>query len=160
MDASHIHLMLNHIPILGSFFGAILLLIGILLKNRTVEITAMATLLAVSLITIPVFLSGEESEEKVENIANISEHELEEHEEHAELTLWLMLAAGAFSLITLFSFKYAPTLVSKSRLMAVLIAFFAFFSAIPLALHGGKIIHSELRSVNPPAQVVKEIEED
>ena len=105
MDATYIHLLTNHIPILGSLFGAVLLAIGMLLKNRTVEIVALSTILLSAVFTLPAYFSGEEAEHVVEKIAGISKHHLEEHEEHAELTLWLMIVSGLLALMSLVSFR-------------------------------------------------------
>lgn len=145
MDATHAHLLLNHIPILGSIFGAILLIIGMVLKNKTLEITGLSTILLAALFTIPVYLSGEEAEHVVEHLQGVSEHQLEEHEEHAELSLWLMMASGVFSLMTIASYKMAPQRVKLSRIITLVITLFSFATLIPLANHGGKIMHQELR---------------
>lgn len=145
MDAVHLHLILNHVPILGTLFAAVLLLIGMILKNRTVEVTALATMVLVALLTIPAYTSGEEAEHKVEHFVGVDEHELEEHEEHAELSLWLTITAGALALFTLFGFRQFPHLSKWVRFSALLFCMGAFLSMIPLAIHGGKIMHSELR---------------
>jgi hypothetical protein len=145
MDATHIHLLTNHIPILGSIFGIILLIIGLVLKNRTIEMTALATLIAVTVFTFPAYLSGDEAEHVVEHLAGASEWELEEHEEHAELSLWLIIITGILSLAAILSYRFMESLTKWLRIGTVLIGLFAFLSTIPLALHGGKIMHSELR---------------
>lgn len=145
MEATHIHLLLNHIPILGSVFGVILLIIGLIIKNRTLEITGVATLLLACAVTIPVYLSGEEAEHAVEALASASHHELEEHEEHAELSLWLMMVSGVSALLTLIAYRYANHLVSKARVAAAILGALGFVTLIPLANHGGKIMHEELR---------------
>tara|TARA_B110000046_G_C12964498_1_gene386046 strand:+ start:625 stop:1140 length:516 start_codon:yes stop_codon:yes gene_type:complete len=146
MEATQIHLLTNHIPILGSFFSMTLLIIGMLMKNKTAEITALSTLLVVTLFTFPAYLSGEEAEHKVEHFEGVSEHELEEHEEHAETTLWLMIAAGLLGAMALVSYWASPQYTKWMRLTTLIVCGFAFLSMIPLALHGGKIMHSELRT--------------
>ena len=160
MDATHAHLLTNHIPILGSIFGVILLIIGMLLKNKAVEVTAISTILLASIFTIPVYLTGEEAEHKVEHLQGVSEHELEEHEEHAELSLRLMLVGGRLALMTLASYKVAPKLTKTARISTLIFTGFAFVSLIPLANHGGKIMHSELRDSVPDSQSVIEDHED
>ena len=145
MDSIHLHLILNHIPILGTLFSALLLIVGMILRNRTVEITALATLVLVGLLTIPTYTSGEEAEHKVEHMVGVDDHELEEHEEHAELTMWLTIAAGALALFTLLTYRQLPNWVVWIRTTTLLFCIGAFLSMIPLALHGGKIMHSELR---------------
>lgn len=150
MDATHMHLLTNHIPILGSAFGFVLLLIGMLLKNKTVEMTALTTIVALALFTLPAYFSGENAEDTVEQYAAADKHELEEHEEHAETTLWLMMATGLMALLTIASYYKAQRNVKWFRIATLVICGFAFLSTIPLALHGGKIMHQELRGEAMP----------
>lgn len=145
MEATHVHLLLNHVPILATLFGIILLSIALLIKNTTLEVTALSLVLVGALVTIPVYLSGEEAEHKVEHMAGISEYELEEHEEHAESVLWIMMATGALALMTLLSYKTSPRLTRSARLATLALGIISFVLLIPLANHGGKIVHSELR---------------
>ena len=49
MDPIHAHLLLNHIPILGSLFGIILLVIGMLRKNPILEYAGIVTLVLAAL---------------------------------------------------------------------------------------------------------------
>lgn len=145
MEATHIHLLLNHIPILGSIFGVLLLIVGMVIKNQSVEITGTATLLLACAMTLPVYFSGEEAEHAVESMAVVSEFELEEHEEHAELSLWLMMVSGVSALFSLIAYARAPHLVSKTRIATAILGGLGFITLIPLANHGGKIMHQELR---------------
>jgi hypothetical protein len=145
MEATHVHLLLNHIPILGSVFGVLLLIVGMIIKNQSVEITGTATLLLACAMTLPVYFSGEEAEHTVESMAVVSEYELEEHEEHAELSLWIMMVAGVSALFSLIAYARAPHLISKTRIATAIIGGLGFITLIPLANHGGKIIHQELR---------------
>ena len=154
MDATHLHLLTNHIPILGSAFGFILLLIGMLMKNKTIEMTALTTIVVVTLLTLPAYFSGDEAEHAVEHFAGVSEHELEEHEEHAETTLWLMLATGFMAAMTIASYFKAQRNLKWFRIATLVICGFAFLSMIPLALHGGKIMHQELRGEALPSAEV------
>lgn len=144
MDAAHVHLLINHIPILGSIFGALLLIIGLVLKNRSVEVTALVTLVVVALMTIPAYVSGEEAEHIIEHLEGISEYELEEHEEHAELSLWLMMGTGVLAVLSLIAYRGKRTLRKVAMALTFFAAFLTFLSMIPLGLHGGQIIRSEL----------------
>ena len=98
---------------------------------------------------MPAYLSGEEAEHKVGHTQGISEYELEEHEEHAETTLWIMIATGLLGSMALVSYKYSHDYTRWVKLATIVVLFFAFLSMIPLALHGGKIVHSELRGDAP-----------
>lgn len=139
------HLLVNHIPILGSIFGVLLLIIGLILKNRSVEVTALITLVVVALMTIPTYMSGEEAEHIIEHLEGISEYELEEHEEHAELSLWLMIGTGVLAVLSLVAYRGKRLLRRVAMGLTIFAGLHTFQSMIPLALHGGKIVHSELR---------------
>lgn len=145
MNAVHAHLLLNHVPILGSLFGVLLLMIGMGMKNKTLEITGLSTMLLAALFTIPAFFSGEEAEHMIESMSGFSDFHLEEHEEHAELSLWMMIASGLLSLISLVAYRFAPNRLKIVRLIALVLGLVAFLTMIPLANHGGKIMHQELR---------------
>ncbi|MEO0332049.1 MAG: hypothetical protein AAF223_10235, partial [Bacteroidota bacterium] len=66
MNDAQIHLALNHFPIIGTLFGTVLLGIGVFGKNKSLLNTGLIILILMTLITIPVYLSGEGAEEIVE----------------------------------------------------------------------------------------------
>lgn len=57
MTAAHIHLLLNHIPILGVLFG-LLLLYGTIKKTREIKKANLVTFIVAAILTVPVFFSG------------------------------------------------------------------------------------------------------
>lgn len=143
MDPIQVHLLLNHIPILGSLFGLILLAIAVIGKNKTVEQTAYYTLVVVALVTIPVFWSGEEAEHTVEEMAGVSEHFLEEHEEISEGAVWVVYSTGALSLIVLV-LGYLGKTPAVIRYITLMASIASFSAMVIVGSHGGKIRHSEL----------------
>lgn len=144
MSPTHIHLLLNHIPILGSIFAALLLLYGIIIKSKSVTDAALLAFIITALFTVPVFLTGEPAEESVENIAGISKAALEEHEESAELSLWMMEALGLFSLITFVLQKKENKLSGKLTIAVFLFSLITFVLMARTGNEGGKIRHTEL----------------
>ena len=145
MDSTHLHFLLNHFPILGTLFGFCLLAYGLLRKNISLENAGLVTLVIITVLTIPVFLTGEGAEETVEHLQGVSEYYIEQHEEAAELALWLMITTGALALIAL-----VISLIRKSRgiLLKIIVLLFAAGTLGVMVLvgsYGGKIRHSELR---------------
>ncbi|WP_125185145.1 hypothetical protein [Botryobacter ruber] len=84
MDYTHIHLLLNHFPIVGTLTGAGVMVWGVLRNEKTVKAVAAVNIMAVTVMTIPVFLAGESAEERVEHLPGVSERVIEEHEVAAE----------------------------------------------------------------------------
>ncbi|MES2765406.1 MAG: hypothetical protein V4642_06040 [Bacteroidota bacterium] len=149
MDAIHIHLLLNHIPILGTLFGIIILAAGLFKNNRTLIVTALVTFIATALITIPTNFSGENAEDAVEKLPGVTEQAIENHEEAAEPAFAAALIVGVLSIATLFltrggRLRFLPFVV----LVASLATFVLMVQAGNL---GGMIRHTELTPGSVPA---------
>lgn len=144
MTPTHFHMLLNHIPILGTLFGSLLLLYGMIGKSKSVVNASLSVLIIAALFTIPVFLTGEPAEETVENIAGINKAAIEEHEESAELALWAIEALGIFSLFTLILRRKENSLSSKLTIVSFLFSLITFALMARVGSEGGKIRHTEL----------------
>lgn len=143
MDPSHIHLLLNHVPILGTIFGTILLTYGFVKRNRVFENTGLVTVIIVALLTIPTFLSGEIAEESVEDIVGISETLIEKHEDIASVGLWIMIATGILALYTMIQTRKTGRNIFLFITLVLSIVTFAIMTIVGNS--GGKIRHSQLR---------------
>lgn len=146
MDQAHLHLVLNHFPILGSLFAFILLLIATLKKNLFLYKTGLTVLFFVALLTIPAYTTGEAAEHATEHLPGSSHDMVHEHEEQAELAFPIMLALGAFAGFLLLQMKRKPegNHMKFAWPMVVLTAGMFFFMAL-IGNHGGKIRRPELR---------------
>lgn len=146
MDATHLHLLLNHFPIIGSLLGVGVMAYGYLTSSEQVKKTALWTWAAMAAIAIPVFLTGEPAEERVEGIASVSESLIEAHEEAATIAIWLMEALGLLSLVTLIM-GWGKEWLSKPLVMVATVLSLATFVAMARTGYlGGQIRHSEIRS--------------
>ena len=149
LSLAHIHLMINHIPVLGAPFLAILLILGLFRKSP--EILRAGVLLTVvwSLATVPVYLTGEPAEHQVEDMAWADEDLIHRHEERAEKGFVAALATGAFALILVFLARGGRQIrpAAAGLVLLALLVCSALFGWTALA--GGEIRHEEIRV--PPA---------
>ena len=129
MDAGHLHLLLNHVPILGTFFGLVILIIGLLRKNQTLEKAAFITFVVVAVITLPAYISGEEAEHAVEHMAGSSHDMAHEHEELAETALFMMIGLALPSLIILITTMRSR--VNRAGMMKMIVLVLAAELLIP-----------------------------
>ena len=146
LSATHLHLMLNHIPVLGTIFVAIVLIWGLMRRSR--EITSLGLIFTVllALATIPVYLTGEPTQHQQEHAAWYDRGRVHEHEEKAETGLIAVLITGAIALGALYfrrGGRPGNGAVTGVALVALLISAGLFALA---ALEGGQIHHEELRS--------------
>lgn len=152
MDAVHIHLIVNHIPVLGSIFGFLLLLVGIIQKNNSYSRVAIAVLIISGIFAVVALQSGEGAEEAVEGLPGVTEGLIHEHEEAAEGAMWISVVTGLLAIGGLFLEKMRPEKL-RSFLIVVLIG-----SAVAsgymgyTAYLGGQIRHTEIRPQNSVVQ--------
>ena len=145
MNEAHLHMVVNHFPIIGMIVGFVILVSGLLFKSRVTKRIGTITLLVTSLFVFPSFESGEGAEEIVENLPGISENIIEKHEELAEqfmLFVWILLPLILFSFYA--DWKQKGFLKYVHFLIAI-IAFVALIFAKQVGTSGGEIRHTEIR---------------
>ena len=67
MDAAHLHLMLNHIPVLGTAFGMALIAWALFRKSEELKRVSLGVFVIIALLAVPAYLTGEPAEEIVEH---------------------------------------------------------------------------------------------
>ena len=110
MNPTHIHLMLNHFPIIGTLIGSAIMLFGIVKKQNSSRAIGAFIIVIMAIIAIPVMVTGEPAEEGIEHLNGISKSLIHDHEEAAEKAFWMMEITGAFSLIALILYKIKSAL--------------------------------------------------
>ena len=148
MDATHLHLILTHFPIVGTIIGIGILAYGQFFKNNGIIKVALVTFILMSILTIPVFITGNEAEETVEHIAGVSEKLIENHEELAEKAIWLMGLLGILSIINFFVIFKKLSFAKTVSLITLIISLGTFGLFAKVGNEGGKIRHSEIRTAN------------
>jgi len=146
MNYAHLHLLLNHFPIIGTIVGLGLFLVSFFGKNNDLRRASLIIFAVIALLTIPTFLSGMGAQLMIKGTPGVSDAFIQRHEGAAMLALWFMEATGALALIGLWQFhrisRPAPWNVS-----AVLL-----FSLLTVGLMartgntGGDIRHPEIRA--------------
>lgn len=149
MSILHLHLILNHVPVVGLILVAVILAVA--LWRNSSELARLGLVFAVGLAAVAgiVFLTGEPAEEAVEHLAGVSESLIHTHEEAAEAALIATSLAGLVSLlgIALFWRRTLPRWVMGTAFAVVLLAGGAMGWAANL---GGRIRHTEISRAAPP----------
>ncbi len=142
MSAAYLHLMINHVPVVGAFLALPLLALALWTRERG-AVAAAALVLALSGAGAGGALwTGEPAEEQVEHLAGTSEPAIEIHEERAEVATILAVLAGLAGLAV----AAAGARGGRSALLGVTALAAASAGAMAwTAQSGGPIRHSELR---------------
>lgn len=145
MNASQIHLALNHVPIFFSIVAGLILLYGFIRKKDQIISLSLYFMITAALFTLPVYFTGEGTEETVEKLPGVSEVLIEGHEEMAKTGLIIILIAGMVALVTLL-IKRTASLSRPFLILCVVLAFASFGVMVQTAHLGGQIRHSEIRN--------------
>jgi uncharacterized membrane protein len=144
MDGLQLHLLTNHLPIVGTFAALLVVLVGMIRRSDAAISAGLIVYAVMAFTAVPAYLSGEEAEERVERIAGINEGAIHEHEEMAELTLWLTVISGVLAVGAVVAHSRNMKISSKIALAFVIIAIAAFAQAARTGHEGGKIRRPDL----------------
>ena len=142
MNYAHLHLLLNHFPIIGAIIGLGLLAVSFFGKNQDLRRAAYITFVGIGLITIPTFISGIGAQQMI-NGPGVSDALIRRHEASALLSMWFMVITGALALVGLWQAQRAGQ-PPRGNVAAVLL--FSVLSVILIARTsntGGDIRHPE-----------------
>jgi hypothetical protein len=145
MNQAHIHLIFNHVPILGSLFALVLLGVGVLQKNSTLTRAGLVAVLAAGLLCLPAQLTGAGAAQIVQDLPRVSRALIDAHATAAEQGFWVLESAAALALFALLLLKNASpraSLLAGLALAATLLSFGLLARAGTL---GGLIRHTEIR---------------
>ena len=148
MSAAHLHLLLNHIPLLGLIFGAALLAYGLWRSHEEVQKASLGLLAVAGLSAIAVYLTGEPAEEIIEGLAGVSHDAIEAHEEVGIYALIGGLVTGLSALGALGYALLRKHLVRWTVILTLVLAVISSGLIGYTANLGGKISHPELRGAS------------
>ncbi len=146
MNNTHLHLVVNHLPIIFPVAGIILLLIGIFTKTEVSKRNSYFIFILGAIASIAAMATGEGAEHGVENLPGVTDSLIETHEEAAEVFAALSYVLGGISTVALFA-SFRNYIFSKIMPFVVgLFALATLFFAQKAGRTGGEIRHTEIRS--------------
>ena len=147
MDPVHIHLLLNHIPVIGTLFAVPLFAYALLRKSDELKQLSLIVLIIAAVVTIPVYLTGEPAEEVVEGLAGVSEAVIEQHEDAAKLSMVFMMITGGLSLLGFILIRSRKAFAAGWLVLLSLLFSIATAGLMARTANlGGQIRHSEIRA--------------
>ncbi len=155
-NAAHWHLVLNHLPVVGVFAGVLLMVALYVFDLEDLKTVSLWWFVAVALVGVPVYLTGEPAEELVEGMPSVSHDALEEHESVALWSFTLLCITGAWAVFGLIYRKLDES--ASAWILPVLFVAALVTSGMMgyTANVGGKIHHPETRpGFTPPEEEEK-----
>lgn len=145
ISPAHLHLILNHIPIIGTGFVAVMLFIAIAYRNFFMEKISLLFLVAIALTTTIVFKTGDGTAAVVQNLPGVSQQSILAHSSAARLGLVLMFIIGCVSLGGLLYFRKSDKLPRMYVFVVFALTVISTAIFIWIGYLGGQIMHPEIR---------------
>ena len=146
MSWAHIHLALNHVPVIGLLIALLLLAVATLRRSTELTRISYSLLVLLAATAMVVYLTGEPAEELIENLPGFSEALVEQHEEVALIATIGIVVLGLVALVGLIRFRarrIAPAWYGRGVLLLALLMGGVMVWTANL---GGQIRHSEIRA--------------
>jgi hypothetical protein len=152
LNAAHIHLLVNHVPVFGTIFAALLIAWGLLRKSEEVLRLGLVVAVLVAAGTWLVQLTGDPAEHLISGMQDVQRRLIHEHEDAAELSTWVITAFGIASLLTLLMVRRRRASGRILAIVSLLLGLGGFVLVARAATLGGEIRHPEIRAgfVPPP----------
>lgn len=144
MNQAHLHMILNHFPIIGLIFGIGVLFYGIIKKHTILVNTAYVMFIICMILAKATMMTGEGAEEIAEELG-LSHDLIHIHEEFAETYMKALYALGIVSILGLVANIKKH---SKALIVSFIVMILAIGSAVlskSVGTSGGEIRHSEIR---------------
>jgi hypothetical protein len=146
MDLAHIHLLLNHFPVIGTIIGGGLFLLSLIAKSDDLKRASLVILVGIALIAIPTYMSGNGAQEAIKSLPGVSKSVIETHEGAALEAVGFMEVTGAFAWLGLWQFRRLAR-VPRWNLAVIVVLTLTTVGLMARASNlGGEIRHAEIRA--------------
>jgi len=144
LNSAHLHLILNHFPVIGTAFVVFVFGYGVFTNNDNVKKLGMFMLILVGLITIPVFFSGDKAAGMVKGLEGVLEEHIEPHEEFAKISFIAMEITSFISLLGYVLFRSGKNIPVWFGFILIVLMLAVAGMMVYTSHLGGKISHHEL----------------
>jgi uncharacterized membrane protein len=155
MNWPHLHLMVNHFPVILAVVAAAASLLGVVVRRRGVWVFAAVCLTLAGASAVPAFLSGHEAADAIEDMPRPPKQVIHAHEEAGETAAFILIGAGLVAAFVWWRLSKARAEEVTPRAWmrgAVLVAALAGAGAAGYAaLLGGRIYHGRNGNARPAA---------
>lgn len=144
MSAAHFHLLINHVPILGTIILAAIFAWGLTRRSEEVVLLGFWGVLVMTLVSFATVLTGEPAEEVVEQLPGFSHDLVEAHEGFAKLSMLPLVLCTVVAIASLVLRRKRGAIPRWAPALAVTLMIVGGAMMGWTGYLGGRIRHSEL----------------
>ena len=145
LNPAHLHLMLTHLPVLGTLFGLGLLLLSILQANPDLRRVSLWAFVLAGLSAVPTYLSGRPASALLLKL--MPGTSMDASDQHAEIAIIALIASsvlGLVALVALFVYRRGKRAPKWFTAVSLLLAIATTALMVWTATLGGNIRHTEI----------------
>jgi uncharacterized membrane protein len=145
MNDAHLHLVLNHFPIIVPIVGMLILLVWFVTKSDVVKRTAFGVFVLGAILTFPAMYTGEGAQEIAENLPGVTDQLIHEHEEKAETFAIVSYILGLVSLLGFWASYKQKSFANLIAIAVLVVGVAGLYLGKVTGTSGGEIRHTEIR---------------
>ncbi len=141
----HLHLLLNHFPIILTLIGFVLIAFTVFKRQDGLSRVGLAMFVAAGVFTLPTYLTGEPAEDVAKHLPDVTKALIHQHEDVALKAAYIVGVLAIFSLWALWRYRRPASLSVWAVRVAALVGLFGAMGMSVAGLYGGEIRHTEVR---------------
>jgi hypothetical protein len=145
MNITHLHLLMNHVPTVGTAIGLGLFLLSWVRRNDHLKHASLEVFFLISVVTLPVYLTGVAAQLVIEGRPDVSAAAITAHHDAALLAFILMMLTGFVAWLALWQFRRHGRAAGWTSGAILLLAVLTLAAVAPAASIGGEIRHPEIK---------------
>lgn len=146
MNLPHVHLLLNHFPIIGTIIALGLFLFALIGRSDDLKKASLVIFAGIALLSIPTYMSGNGAEEALRKLPGVSKNAIMAHNNAALVSIVFMELTGLFAWLGLWQFRrFVHARTWTLATVVVLSAATVYFMTVT-GNTGGQIRHTEILS--------------
>jgi len=153
LNAAHLHLVLNHVPTLGTAVALALLLLALIRRQETLVHVGLEVLFVIAIVTMPVYVTGAAAYAHLRNGADFSDIAARIHQDAALTGFAVTEFAGFVAWVALWQSRRIGHAGRGLVAAATVLSLIALAIMGRAATLGGEIHHLEIRAAAAAAPV-------
>src|SRR5437762_11097875 len=145
VNVAHVHLLLNHVPTVGTVIAIGLLLLAFVRRSDHLLHGSLEVFFGVAVLTFPAYITGVAAQARIQDRPDVSVAAIAAHHDAALLAFIFMMVAGLVAWVGLWQFRRIgrPTRAITSMMLVLSVVTLALMTNA--ANIGGEIRHPEIK---------------
>lgn len=145
MNWIHLHLALNHIPVIGLMFVTLLLFTGVIRRSEEIKRLALWWIVILSVASIAIKFTGDFAAENAEKYQLLDSALVAKHEQSADQATTGVFLMGIMATVGLICGRRGKPVPSWANIAVLVLSLLTFLLLARTANTGGQIRHPEVR---------------